>query len=59
MSLADFIMVACGVLALWSIASACEGISDELTRIRELTIALENAHTDGYMEGYNAAKEAA
>ena len=36
MSFIDFVLAAIGVLALFGIATACEGISDELTRIREL-----------------------
>ncbi len=36
MALVDFILVALGVWALWSIASGVEDISDELTNIRRI-----------------------
>jgi hypothetical protein len=36
MSLAEFILCACGVVSLWAISVALEGIGDELGRIRQL-----------------------
>lgn len=36
MDLVDFILVACGVLAMWNVASAAEDIADELANIRRI-----------------------